>query len=65
MTCAMYSGSALSPVPTAVAPMFCSASPSAAWRMRDRARCDRQRVRRELLAEADRDRILHVGAPAT
>ena len=33
----MYSGSALSPVPTAVAPMFCSARPSAAWRIRDRA----------------------------
>ena len=38
MTALMYSGSALRPVPTAVAPMFCSASPSAAWSIRACAR---------------------------
>ncbi len=37
-TRSMYSGSALRPVPTAVAPMFCSSNPSAAAAMAVRAR---------------------------
>ena len=49
-------------MPTAVAPMFCSARPSAACRIRSLRAADRQRVRGELLAEADGHRVLEVGA---
>ena len=61
-TSSMYSGSAFKPVPTAVAPMFCSSSPSAASAIRARARANGQRVRRELLAQADGHGVLHVRA---